>query len=286
MKVCGRVFACSHPGSAVDGSTPLGSCWGHLWSPEQWRMQRPSRGAANLKAKCCSFPATPTGLCMADIASLQSWPALDGALSAGSRPAAAERVCVKGLPRDIWLSWSQVSLLHHVSSHLTAAEDPGSLHVLGPVLAVWFLWIMLWEWFAAQRMEEFQEQSPWNVSESLLYDFGVHLEGRCVYPWYWWSTALADGVGKEEMARTAAGFAWQVWPPLSSVCVIKFPKGFWASQEEWNPCSSLFSWAGGRELFEAARQCEVALLEILKPPSAYGLSSTFLEITIWWCCRL
>lgn len=35
------------------------------------------------------------------------------------------------------------------------------------------------------------------------------------------------GVGKEEMGRTAAGFAWQVWLPLSSVSMIKFPKWFW-----------------------------------------------------------
>lgn len=63
------------------------------------------------------------------------------------------------------------------------------------------------------------------------------------------------GVGKEEMARTAAGFAWQVWVPLSSVGMIKFLKWFWAAQEELNPCSSLFSCTGVRELFEAARQC-------------------------------
>lgn len=40
------------------------------------------------------------------------------------------------------------------------------------------------------------------------------------------------GVGKKEMARTATGFAWQVWPPLSSVGIIKLPKWFWAAQEE------------------------------------------------------
>lgn len=129
-------------------------------------------------------------------------------------------------------------------------------------------------------------------SENLLYDFGTHLEGRCVYPWHWWSPALADGVWgeggrrREEMPRTAAGFAWQMWPPLSSVVMIKFPKWFWAVQEEWNPCSSLFCWAGGREQFEAARYCKVVLLKILKPPSAYGLSRRFLEMAIWWCCTL
>lgn len=34
------------------------------------------------------------------------------------------------------------------------------------------------------------------------------------------------GVGKQEMGRTAAGFAWQVSPPLSSVGMIKFPEWF------------------------------------------------------------
>lgn len=59
-----------------------------------------------------------------------------------------------------------------------------------------------------------------------------------------------DGVRKkceEELGRVEAGLAWQAWPPLSSAGAVRFPKRFWAAQEEQNPCSSLLGWAGGRE---------------------------------------
>lgn len=45
-------------------------------------------------------------------------------MSAGSRPAAAESVCEK-LALGQLAQLSQTSLLHCVSSHLAAAEDPG-----------------------------------------------------------------------------------------------------------------------------------------------------------------